>query len=101
MRRRHTARMKTKFSGHLYIAATSVALLASAAVSGAPRLAPVPEIPAGAKKLTAHVAGRVTSDGAYQWPGLYFEASFKGRSVYFTSGPGNVILEVRVDGQSV
>lgn len=53
-----------------------------------------------------HVAGRVgrSSAGgafayAYQWPGLYFESRFEGRSVSFRVGPGDVILQALVDGK--
>jgi len=40
----------------------------------------------------------MTATARYQWPGLYFETKFSGRSVYFDTGPGDVILHVSVDG---
>lgn len=65
----------------------------------ATRMVSVPQLPTGSQKLPAHSAGRLGGDGAYQWPGLYFEAKFEGSSVYFTTGPGDVLLQVRVDGK--
>jgi lysophospholipase L1-like esterase len=73
----------------------------SGAASSAAQLAPVKGEPAGLQKIPAHTAGRITAAGAYQWPGLYFETRFKGTGVYFTTGPGDVILHVLVDGEMV
>jgi hypothetical protein len=52
------------------------------------------------KNVPAAVHGRVLQD-RYQWPGLYFEIQFNGRSVYFRTGAGDVILHALVDGESV
>jgi lysophospholipase L1-like esterase len=76
------------------------AALLSTLAAGAPRLAPVAQPPAGLRDFAAHVHGRVANH-RYQWPGLYFEARFSGRSVYFKTGPGDVILNALVDGQLV
>ena len=77
----------------------SAALLSTLAF-GAPRLAAVAKPPAGLQDVSAEVHGRVSND-RYQWPGLYFEARFSGRSVYFKTGPGDVILNALVDGRLV
>ena len=61
-------------------------------------LAAAPAVPAGAVALANPIAGRISASGQYQWPGLYFEARFHGTSVYFTTGPGDVILHVLIDG---
>src|SRR5512146_363871 len=37
----------------------------------------------------------------YQWPGTYFETSFKGTEVYFRVVQGNQILHVNVDDKLV
>ena len=69
----------------------------------AAQVSPV-ETPPGAKPLEARVAGRVlreSGDDRYQWPGLYFDAAFRGTKVYFETGPGDVILRVLVDRQPV
>ena len=66
----------------------------------APRLSSVAKPPAGLRDVPAEVRGRESND-RYQWPGLYFETKFKGRSVYFKLGAGDVILHVLVDGESV
>jgi len=54
-----------------------------------------------AKRVPAQVAGRTSASGQYQWPGLYFESKFRGGSLYFTTGSGDVILHVLVDGVPV
>lgn len=64
----------------------------------APSVSPASRLPAGAVNVEPRVAGRMTQSGRYQWPGLYFEATFKGRVVYFETGAGDVILHVSVDG---
>jgi lysophospholipase L1-like esterase len=73
--------------------------LLSTVACGAPRLSPA-NPPAGLQNIPAKVRGRVSND-RYQWPGLYFEAKFSGRAVYFKIGPGDVILNALVDGQLV
>jgi lysophospholipase L1-like esterase len=76
------------------------AALLSTLACGAPRLVPVAKPPGGLRDVPAEVHGRV-SNGRYQWPGLYFETRFKGSDVYFMTGPGDVILKLRVDGALV
>ena len=57
--------------------------------------------------MPAYSPGRILRAGSsdailrYQWPGLYFESKFEGRSVYFNLGPGDAILRVLVDGKWV
>jgi lysophospholipase L1-like esterase len=75
------------------------AALLSSLASGAPQLAPA-KPPASLQDVSTEVHGRVASD-RYQWPGLYFEARFSGRSVYFKTGAGDVILNALVDGHVV
>jgi lysophospholipase L1-like esterase len=91
--------MKTlPFNQASRIAAVLGAAFFSAAGFAAPAVTPVPGKPAGAVGIPPQAAGRVTASGQYQWPGLYFEAKFKGRSVWFETGPGDGILHVSVDG---
>jgi len=78
----------------------AMAMFSTAGICGA-QLTRVAGESDGIRNIPAHAAGRVTGAGAYQWPGLYFEAKFKGRSIYFRIGPGNVILRAHVDGESV
>ena len=75
------------------------ATLLSTLAWGAPRLAPA-KPPASLQDAPLEVHGRIAK-GRYQWPGLYFETTFKGSGVYFRTGPGDVILHVQVDGASV
>src|ERR1043165_3507752 len=79
-------------------AAVLGALLVSVTASAAPRVSPASGRPAGAVSVAPQVAGRMAANGDYQWPALYFEATFEGRSVWFEIGPGDVILHVSVDG---
>ena len=54
--------------------------------------------------LPASVGGRVARNSLKpsvlqrQWPGTYFETGFSGTEAYFEVGPGDVILDVLVDG---
>lgn len=86
-------------------AATLGALTLSTAALAQPQLSPAPVAPrADLVPAPAHVAGRVVArDGGfvYQWPGLYFETAFEGRSAYFKVGDGPVILRASVDGQAL
>ena len=80
-----------------------MAIATSAAHGPAVRVSPVDK-PAGTKPLEAHVAGRVLREAGgyrYQWPGVYFDAAFRGPKVYFEVGPGDVILRVVVDREPV
>src|SRR5438874_12457541 len=81
--------------------AACVAVLYSASALAGATLAPAQSVPAGAKSVRAHIAGRVNASGQYQWPGLYFETRFKGPAIYLKTGPGDVILHVSVDGAPV
>ena len=69
-------------------------------------LTPVGAAPPGLSPLATAVGGRALAqpkDGgtryAYQWPGVYFEAAFKGSHAFFEIGPGDEILHLLVDGQ--
>lgn len=70
---------------------------------------PVETLPSVLRPLPMSTGGRVqvervektAANYTYQWPGAYFEATFKGTSVYFTVGPGDGILHVWVDSQPV
>jgi lysophospholipase L1-like esterase len=89
------------------VAAGLGALLSSTAAVSAPQLTPFAETPAGLWNVTADSSGRVirpsvdSSGNRFQWPGIYFETRFKGRSVYFRTGPGDVILHALIDGEPV
>lgn len=79
------------------LATLSTATQAQPQLSAAPVAARADLSPAPTR-----VAGRVVArdDGfVYQWPGLYFETAFEGRSAYFKVGDGLVILRASVDGQ--
>jgi lysophospholipase L1-like esterase len=80
-----------------FAAAVGVWFLSSVSLA-APRVSSVSTKPPGAVSVSPRVAGRVTASGQYQWPGLYFEATFDGRAVWFETGPGDVILRVSIDG---
>ncbi|MBO9574768.1 MAG: GDSL family lipase [Sphingobium sp.] len=64
-------------------------------------------IPPASTPLPLHVGGRVSPDPAdparlwRQWPGSYFETGFRGRSAFFSVGPGDAILHILVDGKTV
>jgi len=70
--------------------------------------APVQVVPVASSThlapLPAMVGGRVARDPAApstfkrQWPGTYFETSFNGAEADFNVGPGDVILDLFVDG---
>jgi lysophospholipase L1-like esterase len=83
------------------------ALLVSTAVLSAPQLTPFAATPPDLWNVAADSSGRVTRPSVdspgnrFQWPGIYFETRFKGRSVYFRTGPGDVILHVLIDGEPV
>ena len=94
-------RMATGFLASLL--ATGFALSATAAT---PSVVQVEALPAGYSQAPLSVGGRVAppaadQDGGFghQWPGVYFEATFRGDSVAFRTGPGEVILHVQVDGK--
>ena len=57
-----------------------------------------------ATRLPLHVGGRATATGEglkRQWPGSYFEATFRGREALMKIGAGDVTLHVLVDGHTV
>lgn len=95
---RHT--MNTPRSRRFAFVPMLCVLLSSAGASAAPAVTAM-DAPSIAKRIPAQVAGRMSAAGQYQWPGLYFESKFSGGRVYFTTGPGDVILHVLVDGVSV
>jgi lysophospholipase L1-like esterase len=64
------------------------------------QVTPVKTLPAVLQALPATTGGRV-HDFTYQWPGIYFEATFSGTAVFFKIGPGDAILHVRVDDEPV
>jgi len=61
---------------------------------------PVQTLPSTLHPIPAMTGGRV-QNFMYQWPAVYFEATFSGSSVYFTVGPGDAVLHVRVDNEPV
>ena len=79
-------------------------LLAAAPLAAAPTLAPAPAGTAMGAALPLHIGGRVDRRGAdyvRQWPGTYFEAAFRGTAALLRVGPGDVVLNVAVDGVPV
>jgi len=57
-------------------------------------------LPSKHQPLPAAIGGR-TQNLTYQWPGVYFEATFAATAVYFSVGPGDAILHVSVDDEPV
>lgn len=56
----------------------------------------------GRTKVTPSPAGAPYADNyAFQWPGVYFEAAFKGAEVYFNISNSQDRLKVTVDGKAV
>lgn len=84
-----------------------LALLLATSPILAAQVEPVTTPPSTLRRLPLSTAGRVLTEGtndgdpsySYQWPGLYFEAAFKGKHVYFKVGRGEQILHVLVDHQ--
>lgn len=84
----------------------ALACAANSAAAPAARPAQVSRVerPSAAKQLVPHVAGRVVHESGgdrYQWPGVYFDAAFRGPKLYFRVGTGDVILRVLVDREPV
>lgn len=81
-----------------------VALLASALPGVTVALAPDASSPL---PLAEHVGGRMAPAPGdpkalvRQWPGSYFETAFDGRAALFRIGPGEVRLNILVDGAEV
>ncbi|HEY5809282.1 MAG TPA: GDSL-type esterase/lipase family protein [Povalibacter sp.] len=99
--------MKNK-SGWIGVLSLIAGMLFSAVVAAEPRVSRAVSLPGGTQSASVHVAGRVVAASgngvakrSYQWPGLYFESTFEGRSAWFNVGSGDVILQVLVDGKSV
>ena len=94
--------MQMRSHAFLLLLAASSLLPAAAAPATVARLAALPD---GATPSPAVHSGRtVAREGgmlAYQWPGLYCETRFEGRRLDFATGPGEVILHLRVDGAPV
>lgn len=88
----------------LLLNAAAASLLLAGAASGEPRVIRMSE-PATVATSDMHVVGRTLTlaDGSlrHQWPGLYFESAFEGRSIDFTVGRGDVILNILIDGKPV
>ena len=91
------------FLGLLLATGASLSALATT-----PTVVPMQDIPSDYTPAPLSVAGRVapvSAEGSggvsHQWPGVYFETSFRGDSVAFRTGPGEVILHVQVDGKPV
>jgi lysophospholipase L1-like esterase len=89
-------------------AAIAAALLAGAASAEPVRVTPEQAPSAAASPLPFAIVGRSLSEGSgqaqsvrHQWPGVYFEAGFKGPGVLFRVGPGDVILHLLVDSRPV
>ena len=83
-----------------FLAALAGALISTSALAEPPRVTAVSASPSGLAALPASVSGRVLREAnryQYQWPGVYFEAAFEGKGLYFNIGPGDVILRVLVD----
>jgi lysophospholipase L1-like esterase len=76
-------------------------LAVSAAGTAEPRVAPAVGAPA-LVQLSTRAVGRVALDPAggfkRQWPGTYFETAFSGREAFFKVGPGDVMIDLFVDG---
>lgn len=82
------------------------ALLCVSAAASAQSLTPVDRLPEGAKPITVRAVGRVEKLGSpqggvvyrHQWPGVYFEARFKGPDLYLAfEDPANT-YRLWVDG---
>jgi lysophospholipase L1-like esterase len=88
----------------LLLKALAINVIFAVAAVGEPRVIRVSQ-PASTSASAMHVTGRtlVLEDGSlrYQWPGLYFESAFEGRSIDFTVGRGEIILHVLIDGERV
>jgi lysophospholipase L1-like esterase len=91
----------------LLAALLAVSLAASAQTPLLQKVAP----PASLKPLRISIGGRVLAspsaetgfgpdDYASQWPGTYFEASFKGTELYLCVGASHETLHVVVDGRT-
>lgn len=78
----------------------AAALLSGPAMAAGPLTITSTTAAKGQTPLSVHVGGRVDplADGyRRQWPGSYFEAAFRGRTISFEVGTGDVILHVSVD----
>jgi lysophospholipase L1-like esterase len=49
----------------------------------------------------AHTAGRVTKQGQFSWPGVYFEGRFRGTSVGVSLNDTASYYDVQIDGRTV
>ncbi|MDX3660018.1 SGNH/GDSL hydrolase family protein [Streptomyces sp. ID05-26A] len=49
----------------------------------------------------AHTAGRVTAQGQFSWPGVYFEGRFRGTGVGISLNDANSYYDVQIDGRTV
>jgi lysophospholipase L1-like esterase len=86
--------------------ALPLALLLAAAAPVGVHIAPATSATDAVRTLPARVGGRALNVGTAaaprwqrQWPGTYFETAFAGSAAGFKVGPGDVILNVIVDGR--
>ena len=82
--------------------------LTVSAIAATPSILQAEEIPSDYTQAPMFIGGRVAPANAdgnteviQQWPGVYYETSFRGESVAFRTGSGEVILHVQVDGKPV
>ena len=75
-------------------------LTLDAALAARLHVTPIKTLPSVLRPLPASTGGRV-QNFTYQWPGIYFEATFSGTAVFFNVGPGDAILHVRVDDKPI
>lgn len=64
------------------------------------RLAPVAALMLAPAEMSVplHAGGRVTADGRFGWPGVYFEGRFKGTAVTVSVEAGTDHLAILIDG---
>jgi lysophospholipase L1-like esterase len=84
------------------------ALAINTTLAGEPRVIRLDEASEPLTQAAVYVRGRALVESrkeaqtyTYQWPGVYFETAFEATRAYFTLGPGEVILQVIVDGQTI
>ncbi len=97
----------------LSLALMVILAMATPALAADPQIeavSPPPAISSHFRPLTMTVGGRTkvtpanapyTNTYAFQWPGVYFEAAFKGPEVYFNIVNSQDRLKVTVDGKAV
>jgi lysophospholipase L1-like esterase len=80
------------------VASSQVARVEQAALPS--RAVPLPMTVSGRVEAstTPAVAPGTKDEVVYQWPGISFDAAFRGQVVYFSTGQGRQALHVSVDG---